>query len=132
MFQKSLKFPQVRSLIDYGDAIYTQTINDVAICCAYAIMDIPDPLEAALPIVRGYHKSFPLQEQELEFLYSLIAVRLIISVTKAAINKIETPANEYLWISENQLGNSFTNGQILAQNLLIISFVKPAILSRTQ
>jgi len=97
---EELKFPQVRSLIDYGDAIYTQTINDVAICCAYAIMDIPDPLEAALPIVRGYHKSFPLQEQELEFLYSLIAVRLIISVTKAAINKIETPANEYLWISE--------------------------------
>ncbi|MEO2099842.1 MAG: peptidase M23, partial [Flavobacteriaceae bacterium] len=97
--------PQVRSLIDYGDAIYTQTINDLAICCAYAIMDIPDPLEAALPIVRGYHKSFPLQEQELEFLYSLIAVRLIISVTKAAINKIETPANEYLWISEKPAWN---------------------------
>jgi Ser/Thr protein kinase RdoA (MazF antagonist) len=41
--------PSICSLIDYGDAIHTQTLNDLAICCAYAIMDVPDPLEAALP-----------------------------------------------------------------------------------
>ena len=32
--------PKVISLIDYGDAIYTQIINDVAICCTYAIMEV--------------------------------------------------------------------------------------------
>jgi 4-aminobutyrate aminotransferase-like enzyme/Ser/Thr protein kinase RdoA (MazF antagonist)/murein DD-endopeptidase MepM/ murein hydrolase activator NlpD len=92
--------PSIRSLIDYGDAIHTQTLNDLAICCAYAVMDVPDPLEAALPVVKGYHDSFPLEANELAFLYILIGMRLVVSVTKSAINKIENPSNEYLGISE--------------------------------
>jgi len=92
--------PKVKAAIDYGDAIYTQIINDVAIACAYAIMHHNDPLDAALPIVRGYHSAFALQEDELVHLYNAIAMRLVISVTKSAINKIEEPDNEYLLISE--------------------------------
>ncbi|MDX1471121.1 MAG: peptidoglycan DD-metalloendopeptidase family protein, partial [Flavobacteriaceae bacterium] len=95
-----LRSPRVESIIDFGDAIYTQTINDLAVCCAYAIMDFPDPLEAALPIISGYHQNFALQEEELSHLYMLIAMRLVISVTKSAINKNEEPDNEYLLISE--------------------------------
>lgn len=92
--------PEVMAIIDYGDAIHTQIINDVAITCAYAIMHHNDPLESALPIVKGYHSVFPLQEDELEHLYISIAMRLVISVTKSAINKIEEPENVYLLISE--------------------------------
>jgi 4-aminobutyrate aminotransferase-like enzyme/Ser/Thr protein kinase RdoA (MazF antagonist) len=92
--------PRVKATIDYGDAIYTQIINDVAITCVYAIMNHNDPLEAALPILKGYHKVFPLQESELEHLYGAIAMRLAISVTKSAVNKIEEPNNAYLQISE--------------------------------
>ncbi|WP_291868993.1 aminotransferase class III-fold pyridoxal phosphate-dependent enzyme [Maribacter sp.] len=92
--------PTVQAAIDYGDAINTQIINDVAIACAYAIMNHCDPLEAALPIVEGYHSTFALQEEELIHLYNTIAMRLVISVTKSAINKIEEPNNKYLLISE--------------------------------
>lgn len=92
--------PEVKAAIDYGDAIHTQIINDVAITCAYAIMHHNNPLEAALPILKGYHSTFPLQEQELSHLYIAIAMRLVISVTKSAINKIKEPDNEYLLISE--------------------------------
>lgn len=92
--------PTVVAAIDYGDAIHTQIINDLAIACAYAIMHHNDPLEASLAIVKGYHDSFPLQEVELEHLYTCIAMRLVISVTKSAINKIVEPDNEYLLISE--------------------------------
>ncbi len=92
--------PKVQAAIDYGDAIYTQIINDVAIACAYAIMNHNDPLDAALPIVKGYHSTFPLLEEELVHLYNAIAMRLVISVTKSAINKIEEPNNTYLLISE--------------------------------
>ena len=92
--------PKVQAAIDYGDAIKTQIINDVAIACAYAIMDHNDPLDAALPIVKGYHSTCPLQEKELIHLYNAIAMRLVISVTKSAINKIEEPNNKYLLISE--------------------------------
>lgn len=92
--------PSVVSAIDFGDSIYTQIINDLAIACAYAVMGKQEPLEAALPIVRGYHQTFPLNENELEYLYMAIAMRLVISVTKSAINKIEEPDNGYLLISE--------------------------------
>ncbi|MGX1929750.1 aminotransferase class III-fold pyridoxal phosphate-dependent enzyme [Flagellimonas sp. 2504JD4-2] len=92
--------PKVNAFIDYGDAIHTQIINDVAIACAYAIMNHNDALDAALPIVKGYHSTFPLQEKELEHLYVAIAMRLAISVTKSALNKIKEPDNTYLLVSE--------------------------------
>jgi 4-aminobutyrate aminotransferase-like enzyme/Ser/Thr protein kinase RdoA (MazF antagonist) len=92
--------PKVEAVIDYGDAVHTQIINDVAVACAYAIMDHNDPLEAALPIVEGYHSTFELHEDELVHLYNAIAMRLVISVTKSAINKIAEPDNSYLLISE--------------------------------
>lgn len=92
--------PKVVAAIDYGDTIHTQIINDLAITCAYTIMHHNDPLEAALPIVKGYHSTFPLQEAELQYLYDAIAMRLVISVTKSAMNKIAEPDNEYLLISE--------------------------------
>jgi 4-aminobutyrate aminotransferase-like enzyme/Ser/Thr protein kinase RdoA (MazF antagonist) len=95
-----LREPEVKSIIDFGDSIYTQIINDLAITIAYAVMNKPDPLGAALPIVEGYHSRYPLLENELEFLYYLVAMRLVISVTKSAINKQKEPDNEYLLISE--------------------------------
>nr|WP_299387871.1 aminotransferase class III-fold pyridoxal phosphate-dependent enzyme [Allomuricauda sp.] len=92
--------PSVRAFIDYGDAVHTQIINDVAIASAYAIMHHNDPLAASTPIVKGYHSAYPLLESELEHLYVAIAMRLVISVTKSALNKIKEPDNEYLLISE--------------------------------
>jgi Ser/Thr protein kinase RdoA (MazF antagonist) len=63
-------------------------------------MDKPDPLQAAIPVLRGYNSQFPIKESELEFLYTLIAMRLTTTVTKSAINKEKEPDNEYLLISE--------------------------------
>lgn len=97
---EDLVVPTVVSIIDFGDAVHTQIINDLAVACAYAIMDHNDPLDAALPVVKGYHQAFPLQEVELEHLYMAIAMRLVISVTKSAINKNKEPDNDYLMISE--------------------------------
>lgn len=92
--------PVVKASIDYGDSVHTQIINDLAIACAYAIMGHNDPLQAALTIVKGYHSSFALTEPDLEHLYTAIAMRLVISVTKSGLNKIKEPDNEYLLISE--------------------------------
>ena len=97
---EDLQNPKVISCIDYGDAVYTQSINDLAIASAYAIMNCNNPLQAILPIISGYHKSFKLEPEELKVLYVAIGMRLVISVTKSAINKIKEPENEYLLISE--------------------------------
>jgi len=92
--------PAVRAIIDYGDAIHTQVINDLAITIAYAVMGRPDPLGAAFPVVAGYNRHFHLLEEEVEMLYVLVAMRLLISVTKSAINRQKEPENKYLLISE--------------------------------
>jgi len=95
-----LRRPEVLASIDYGDALFTQTINDLAISCAYGIMDQNDPLAATVDIVKGYHQRFSIEEQELKHLYAAIAMRLVISVTKSALNKVKEPDNIYLQISE--------------------------------
>ncbi len=97
---KDLLNPKVKAAIDYGDAIRTQIINDVAITTAYGIMNHEDPLNASIDIIKGYHKTFPLLEEELPHLFASIAMRLIITVTRSAINKQKEPDNEYLLISE--------------------------------
>ena len=92
--------PEVKAIIDFGDAIYTPIINDLAITIAYAIMHQPDALAASLPVIKGYHQAFPLQEDELAILHTLVAMRLIISVIKSAISRTKEPDNKYLIISE--------------------------------
>ena len=114
--------PKVTAIIDFGDAIKTQIINDIAITCAYAIMGKNDPLEASLSIIKGYHKQFPLEEKELEFLYNLIAIRLIISVTKSAINKIQNPDNKYLLISEKPAWNLLKKWRNISKDFAHYSF----------
>lgn len=92
--------PKAIAAIDYGDAIYTQIINDLAILCAYGAFGHTDSLNASLAFVKGYHSKFLLKQEELAHLYNAIAMRLVIIVTRAAMSKIEEPDNEYLWISE--------------------------------
>ena len=114
--------PKVEAIIDYGDAINTQIINDVAIACAYAIMHHKNPLAAALPIVKGYHNSFPLNENELEHLYSAVAMRLIISVTKSTINKRKEPDNLYLSISEKPAWKILKKWRKISSDFALYSF----------
>jgi 4-aminobutyrate aminotransferase-like enzyme/Ser/Thr protein kinase RdoA (MazF antagonist) len=117
-----LSDPKVKAIIDYGDAIYTSQINNLAVTIAYAVMGKPDPLQAALPIVKGYHKAFPLEEKELDLLYVLVAVRLLLSITKSAINKLKEPENEYLLISEKPALTLLEKWYALNEKLVTYSF----------
>ena len=92
--------PSVVGIIDYGDAIYTQSINDLAVVIAYGMMGHADPLQAVRPLLMGYHEEFPLLEEELKVLYVLVGMRLVISLSKSHINKKSEPDNAYLLISE--------------------------------
>lgn len=114
--------PIVKANIDYGDAINTQIINDLGIICAYAIMYHNDPLDAAIPIISGYHVSFPLLEKELEYLYCSIGMRLVISVTKSAINKSKEPDNTYLLISEKPAWDLLNKWYKVSKDFALYSF----------
>jgi 4-aminobutyrate aminotransferase-like enzyme/Ser/Thr protein kinase RdoA (MazF antagonist) len=91
---------RITGLIDFGDAIHTATIGELAVACAYAILDQPAPIDAAGRIAAAYHRSYPLQSEELDLLFDLIAMRLVISVTLSASRRERVKDNAYLGISE--------------------------------
>lgn len=94
-----LHTPEIGGIIDFGDSVYTHRINELAIAIAYGAMDKIDPLEAVCHIVKGFNSKFTIEEIELRELYSLVAMRLVISVTAAAQNARAHEDNTYLQIS---------------------------------
>ena len=88
------------SVIDFGDIHYGITVSEVAIAAAYAALGEKDVLAAAASVVAGYHDVFPLQEIEIAALYSLIGVRLAVSVTNSAHRKTIKPEDAYVTVSE--------------------------------
>ena len=91
---------RVVGLIDFGDAVYSEQINELAIAAAYACMGKEDFLAAACSLVRGFHGRYALSEVELLVLFPLIAIRLCVSVVNAAVNREVARDNPYLLVSE--------------------------------
>ncbi len=93
-------WPQdVVGLIDFGDAVYTQRIHEVAIAAAYAMLDKADPMSAARAIVRGYASVLPLEADEIHVLFPAIKARLAVSTVIAAQSRRSNPDNAYLQVS---------------------------------
>ena len=90
----------VQSLIDFGDMVYTHTVNELAVAAAYALMDQADPLSALIPLVRAYHEEFPLTDTEVRVLFPMITARLLITITSAALTRQSDPDSAYHFISE--------------------------------
>ena len=91
---------RVVSVIDFGDLLQTCTVFEAAIAAAYALLDKPDPLASAAQVVAGYHRAYPLAENEIALLYDLICSRLMVSVVNSAQRKRLAPDDPYLTISE--------------------------------
>jgi Ser/Thr protein kinase RdoA (MazF antagonist) len=74
----------VIGVIDFGDALVNPTICELAIALAYAMLDAPEPLDAAAEIVAGYAAVRPLADAERDVLFPLICGRLGTTVAVAA------------------------------------------------
>ena len=97
-----VKGKTIKGIIDFGDMVYTHTVNEIAIACTYMAMDSTDPIYEIVPLIRGYHDILPLSEQEVAILYYLIAARLGISLSMSAASKQKDPENAYLSIHEEK------------------------------
>lgn len=91
---------RVAGLIDFGDAMHSVVIAEVAVACAYSILDMEDPIGGAARLAAGFHAEYPLREEEVDLLFDLIAMRLVTSVTIAASRREQASDNPYLSISE--------------------------------
>lgn len=91
---------QATGVIDFGDMVWSHTVNEAAIAVAYAMLGKAEPLAAAAAVVAGYHAEHPLTEAELAVLYDLACARLCMSVCLAARQHRDAPDNGYLLISQ--------------------------------
>ena len=96
----------VTGIVDFGDMVYSHLVNDVAVAMAYVALDAADPLGAAAAVVSGYHEAHQLTEPELEALFSLMCMRLCMSVCVAAKQIAERPTDNYLHISQGPIATT--------------------------
>lgn len=91
---------KISGLIDFGDACLGAQINELAVTLAYALMGVDDIPAAAGAVIRGYASAFPLQREEIDVLYDLVAMRLAVSVAISSHRSKAHPENEYLLVSQ--------------------------------
>jgi 4-aminobutyrate aminotransferase-like enzyme len=91
---------KIAGLLDFGDILNSNTVNELAVGCTYAMLRMKDPLAVTTRIAAGYHRARPLTGREIQVLFSLICMRLAVSVTISAIAAEEDPDNEHRQISD--------------------------------
>jgi 4-aminobutyrate aminotransferase-like enzyme/Ser/Thr protein kinase RdoA (MazF antagonist) len=91
---------RVNGLIDFGDAVHSPIVAELAVACTYAMLDEVSPIETAARIVAGYHAEYPLQDAEFAVILDLIMARLAISVTMSAARRLGAAEDPYLFVSE--------------------------------
>jgi 4-aminobutyrate aminotransferase-like enzyme/Ser/Thr protein kinase RdoA (MazF antagonist) len=96
----------VHGVLDFGDIVHTYAIADLAIAMAYAILDAPDPVQAAVAVARGYHVLRPIGDDEIAALFSLVTLRLCASVCIAADQRRQRPGDVYLSVSQGPIGRT--------------------------
>lgn len=102
-------------VIDFGDAVHSWRVNDVAIAMAYVMVCIanpenkragfavagdgpqyPESLVAAAHFLAGFESTYPLQDLERAMVWKLASCRLATSATMGWYSWALDPTNEYL------------------------------------
>ncbi|MCW9018018.1 MAG: aminotransferase class III-fold pyridoxal phosphate-dependent enzyme, partial [Kangiellaceae bacterium] len=91
---------EVSGLFDFGDMVYTFRIAELAIACAYAVMEEDKPAQVIQTCVKAYHQVNPLQPVELEVLLNMIRARLAVSLCMSSYQYSRQPDNDYLLVSQ--------------------------------
>lgn len=91
---------RVAGVIDFGDMVWSVTVNELAVGCAYAALDHPEPAAAVARVVAGYESVLPLSDAERALVPALVRVRLATSVAVSAHQHALAPHDAYLRVSE--------------------------------
>jgi 4-aminobutyrate aminotransferase-like enzyme/Ser/Thr protein kinase RdoA (MazF antagonist) len=94
---------KIIGILDFGDIVHSYGIADLAIAIAYAVLGKPDPLAAAVSVVRGYQDVRPLEDDEVASLLGLVLLRLCTSVCVAARQQRQRPGDDYLSVSQGPI-----------------------------
>lgn len=83
---------RVTGIIDFGDAVRTCLVNEVAIGAAHQLYGQDDALAALGDVVTGYAGTLPLTEAEIDALPHLVRTRLLTRELIIAWRRATNPA----------------------------------------
>jgi Ser/Thr protein kinase RdoA (MazF antagonist) len=83
----------ISGVIDFGDAVKSHAVCDLATAAAYQLFDIDDPIAALSEMVAAFHAIRPLTEPEIELIFDLVRARWAITVGIAHWRARRHPAN---------------------------------------
>lgn len=85
------------AVIDFGDVVRTQRVNDLAVAMADHVEASADPFGPALDVAAGYVEVAPLADEELALLYALVRTRTVTRIVGGEWRAWRFPENrEYL------------------------------------
>jgi len=119
---------RVSGVIDFGDMVHTQLVNDLAIAAAYHLSASDNPLAASLEIIGGYHAVTPLHSSEIELLFDLMLTRLVTSVTISNFRAQQFPENAAYLLNDFEFAkntlehlSSFSEREVLQRIQVVCS-----------
>lgn len=71
---------QVVGAIDFGDMIEAPLVQDIAVSMASFVRERRDQLEVIGALARGFHGVYPLKDSEIELIYDLVILRLVLAL----------------------------------------------------
>ncbi len=95
-----LEGDRVIGLLDFGDSCHNPRVCELAICLPYLMMDKPDPLAAAMPVIEAYDSVYPLNTLEHELLWPLVLGRIATTISVAASRRQMDPNHPNWFVSE--------------------------------
>ena len=90
----------ISGLLDLGDAIWSITVNELAVAAAYAALDSSHPVEVIDFVRTGFERELELTDPERSLVVELVGLRLCTSVALSAHQASLAPDDPYLTISE--------------------------------
>jgi len=113
-----LDFQVVMGLVDFGDAMRSHTVNELAVALAYVMLEAADPIADACRVVGSYHREYALTSIEQEVVFPLVCMRLCLSVSICALQQTLDPDNEYLRITEQPAWQLLENLRAIDPNIV--------------
>lgn len=71
----------ISGVLDFGDALRTARVTELAVAVGYAMLRSGDPLRAAVHVIRGYRRVTELTETEIACVFPMAVARLCVSAT---------------------------------------------------
>jgi hydroxylysine kinase len=106
-------------VIDFGDIVHTELVNDLAVAVTDFLVDGPEPLGPALDIVRGFNRVRQVDDRELSALFSLVRTRLAMMIIITEWRRARFPGNRAYIARKTQRCWSLLRRLPVAENSMV-------------